>query len=56
MKKGDFTTTGHIITIVGIKNKQFIINDPNSRERSNKLWSYETLEPQIRNLWSFRLK
>lgn len=33
MKKGDFTTTGHIITIVGTKNKQFIINDPNSRER-----------------------
>ena len=56
MKKGDFTTTGHIITIVGTKNKQFIINDPNSRERSNELWSYETLEPQIRNLWSFRLK
>lgn len=56
MKKGDFTTTGHIITIAGTKNKQFIINDPNSRERSNELWSYETLEPQIRNLWSFRLK
>ena len=40
MKKGDFTTTGHIITIVGTKNKQFIINDPNSRERSNELWSF----------------
>ena len=53
MRKGDFTTTGHIILITGVKDGKFIINDPNSKERSQKLWDYVTLEPQIRNLWSF---
>lgn len=53
MRKGDFTTTGHIILITGVKDGKFIVNDPNSKERSQKLWNYETLEPQIRNLWSF---
>lgn len=55
MSKGDFTTTGHIIVIVGVKDGKFIINDPNSKERSNKLWSYEKIKSQIRNLWSFKL-
>lgn len=54
MGKGEFTTTGHIITIVGIKKDKFIINDPNSKKRSNKLWSYEEIENQIKNLWSFQ--
>lgn len=53
MGKGDFTTTGHIIVIIGLKNNQFIINDPSSKERSNKLWSYEQISNQIKNLWSF---
>ena len=30
----------------------FRVNDPNRRANSEKLWSYETLEPQIRNLWA----
>jgi len=55
MRKGDFTTTGHIIAITGVSNGKFIINDPASVERSNKLWSYEKIEYQIRNLWSFRI-
>ncbi len=53
MKPGDFTTTGHFIVIVGIKDNQLVIRDSNSKERSNKLWSYERLAPQIKNLWSF---
>lgn len=55
MGRGDFTTTGHIIVITGIKNGQFIINDPNSRERSNRLWSYDRIKNQIKNMWSFTL-
>ena len=54
MRKGDFTTTGHIITIVGVKNGRFVINDPNSRERSQQLWDYERIEGQIKNLWAFQ--
>ena len=51
---GDFTTSGHFIVITGMRDGQFTVNDPNSTQRSNMLWDYETLEPQISNLWAFR--
>lgn len=54
MRLGDFTTTGHFIVITGMKDGQFVVNDPNSRERSNLLWDYETLQRQISNLWAFQ--
>ena len=54
MRHGDFTTTGHFIVITGIKDGQFTVNDPNSTERSNMLWDYDTLKPQISNLWAFQ--
>ena len=52
---GDFTTTGHYIVLTGLENGFFRVNDPNSRDRSAKLWSYDQLEPQIRNIWAIRL-
>lgn len=55
MRPGDFTTTGHIIVLTGIKDGKITVNDPNSNERSNKLWDYETLEHQINNLWAFTI-
>lgn len=55
MRPGDFTTTGHIIVLTGIKNGKITINDPNSKEKSNQLWDYQTLEHQINNLWAFTL-
>lgn len=48
---GDFTTTGHYIVLTGVEDGLFRVNDPNSRINSEKLWSYETLEGQIRNIW-----
>ncbi|MEY8388545.1 C39 family peptidase [Oscillospiraceae bacterium 38-13] len=51
---GDFTTSGHFIVITGVRDGKFTVNDPNSTERSGMLWDYETLEPQISNLWAFR--
>lgn len=56
MGAGAFTTTGHIIVISGAEDGRFIVNDPNSRERSDRLWSYEEISSQIKNLWSFKLK
>lgn len=53
MRPGDFTTTGHFIVLVGIKNGKIIVNDPNSREKSKKSWDYQTLQHQINNLWEF---
>lgn len=54
MRKGDFTTKGHFIVLTGLLDGKIKVNDPNSKERSNQLWEYETLEYQIKNLWSFQ--
>ncbi len=55
MGPGDFTTTGHYIVLTGLQDGAFTVNDPNSRERSNQLWTYEQLEGQIRNIWEISL-
>ena len=54
MRAGDFTTSGHYIVLVGCEDGLIRVNDPNSYINSEKLWSYEQLEPQIRNLWVIR--
>ena len=51
MGKGDFTTSGHYIVLVGTENGLIRVNDPNSYENSETLWPYEQIEGQIRNLW-----
>ena len=52
---GDFTTSGHYIVLTGWEDGAFRVNDPNSRIRSGKLWTYEELESQIRNIWEISL-
>lgn len=54
MRAGDFTAAGHFIMIYGYDKKGFIVNDPNSRTRSEKRWTYEELNGQIKNLWSYQ--
>lgn len=49
---GDFTYTGHYLVITGYDADGFHLNDPNSRENSERVWDYDTLSPQIRNLWA----
>ena len=53
--EGDFTTTGHYIVLSGMEEGLFRVNDPNSRLNSEKRWSYEQLESQIRNIWEVSL-
>lgn len=50
--KGDFTSSGHYIVLTAVEEGAFRVNDPNSRIRSEKLWTYEQLEGQIRNIWA----
>lgn len=50
---GDFTATGHFLVLTGWEDGKFRINDPNSRENSERLWAYEEIQDQIRNLWAF---
>ena len=55
MGAGDFTTTGHYIVLTGVENGFFRVNDPNSVANSSRLWSYEQIEGQIRNIWEISL-
>lgn len=52
MGPGVFTTTGHFIVLTGYEDGKFRVNDPNSVERSQKLWAFEEFQDQIRNLWA----
>ena len=54
MGPGDFTTSGHYIVMVGCEDGKIRVNDPNSYENSDRLWTYEEIEGQIRNLWVIR--
>lgn len=54
MGPGDFTTKGHFIVMTGVENGKIKINDPNSHVNSEKLWNYEDIYKQIKNLWVLR--
>lgn len=56
MGAGDFTTQGHFILLRGYNEEGFFVNDPNCIARSNQVWSYEKLQGQIKNLWSYQLR
>lgn len=56
MGPGDFTTAGHFIVLTGCKDGKFVVNDPNSRTNSERLWSYDEIKGQIKNLWVCRNK
>ena len=54
MLPGDFTTSGHFIVIYDYGLFGFNVYDPNSIELSRRTWSFDRLEGQIAQLWSFR--
>lgn len=49
---GDFTDSGHYMVITGYDSEGFIINDPNSHANSEKRWTFDQLNGQVRNLWA----
>lgn len=55
MRAGDFTTGGHFIVLYGYDENGFLVNDPNSVERSSRCWDFDTLHYQIKNLWGYSL-
>lgn len=55
MGPGDFTDSGHYIVMVGVEKGKIRINDPNSRKNSEKLWEFDDIKDQIRNLWAFSI-
>lgn len=52
MGEGDFTSSGHFILLIGYEDGMFSVRDPNSKERSGRLWSYDELSGQIRGMWA----
>lgn len=53
MGPGDFTDSGHFIVLTGYKDGGFTVNDPNSNQNSQKIWTFEELRYQIRCLWVY---
>lgn len=49
---GDFTKRGHYIVIRGYENGKFIVNDPNSKTRSQTAWSFDRLLPQVITIYA----
>lgn len=54
MGPGDFTSSGHFIVMTDYVDGKIKVNDPNSPARSKKLWDYDSIKGQIRNLWVCR--
>ena len=49
---GDFTDGGHYMVMTDYVDGKIKINDPNSKAKTDKLWSYADIESQIENLWA----
>lgn len=54
MGPGDFTTDGHFIVFVDYEDGKIRVNDPNSKANSEKMWDFESISGQIKQLWVFR--
>ncbi|MBR6514223.1 MAG: C39 family peptidase [Clostridia bacterium] len=54
MGPGDFTEKGHFIVLCGTEDGKIRINDPNSIFNSKKLWEFEDISGQIKNLWRYK--
>lgn len=56
MGPGHFTTQGHYIVLTGINDDgKIIVNDSDSKERSNKTWDIDILLKEAKNVWAFSL-
>lgn len=56
MGPGEFTSSGHFILLTGVdEDNKIIINDSDSKKRSNKKWDIDVFMREAQNLWSFSL-
>lgn len=53
MGEGIFTDNGHYIVFKGWKDGKIMINDSNSKANSEKLWSFDEIQGQIKNMWVY---
>ena len=50
---GDFTNDGHFIVITGLKDGKLIVNDPYSKQRSEKLWDPDEVMNQCKAVFAY---
>ena len=51
---GDFTDGGHFLVICGVDENDLLeIRDPNSREKTARLWEFDRIMEQATCFWSF---
>ncbi|WP_250672799.1 C39 family peptidase [Paraclostridium ghonii] len=54
MGPGEFTSKGHFIVLKGVdEDGKIIVNDPNSKLRSEKTWDIDVFIKETKNLWAF---
>lgn len=54
MGPGTFTETGHFLVLTGVdRDGKIIVNDSDSKERSEKTWDIEIFMNETENLWTF---
>ena len=51
--EGIFTDNGHYMVFVGWEDEKIRINDPNRRDFSERLWDFEEIQDQIKNMWVY---
>ena len=52
MGEGDFTTQGHFIVLVGVtEDGKILVNDPNSKNNTQKEWDAQVLLNQMKGMW-----
>jgi len=53
MKPGHFTSSGHFIVLAGVSSEgKIIVNDPNSKSRSERTWDWTTIIlPEAKQFW-----
>ena len=55
MSKGVFTSSGHYIVLREYKDGLFYVNDPNSKQKSQRGYTFDEIKNQIKNLWAYSL-
>lgn len=53
MGPGHFTDTGHYIVLTGCVDEGFTVYDPYRPSNSTRVWTYDEIKSEIRNLWSY---
>lgn len=54
MGPGHFTTEGHYIILTGVTDDgRIIVNDSDSKKRSNQTWDVDVFLKEAKNLWAF---